>query len=122
MKTYYDESEIELSYNPDSMIGLIADAIGDATSNDEDDIRKQIEAGRMSELVTKIQDVMISYGVKNEDAYANSTVNAIKDKLQWMADHPYKKPSDAQINEMVHKLVWSITKRYRGGQIVAVKK
>lgn len=110
----------ELIY--DNMTGLIADAIGDATKNDEEDIRKQIEGGKMKELISKIQDVMVSYGVKNEDIYADSTVQAIKDRLQWMVEHPYKGATDEQIKNTVDKLVWNITRPFKGGQIVAAHK
>lgn len=103
----------------DNIIGLVADAIGDVTCNDETDIRRQIEAGKTNELVRRIQSKMLEYGVKADDAYAEKAVTEIKLKLTWMVEHPYVAPTDEQISAMVGQLVYQITKPYKGHCMLA---
>lgn len=102
-----------------NIIGLVADAIGDVTCNDETDIRRQIEAGKTNELVQRIQNKMLEYGVKADDVYAENTVSEIKTKLTWMIEHPYTAPTDEQISKMVGKLVNEITRPYKGHCMLA---
>lgn len=97
----------------DNIVGLVADAIGDVTGNDETDIRTQIETGKTDELIQRIQNKMLEYGVKSEDVYAEKTTKEIQRKLTWIIEHPYTPVSDELIKATVDKLVWNITKRFK---------